>query len=101
MDEHSDIEILVDLESAHSLLDLGGFLYNLQELLGVEIDVVTERGLRTRNRQRVLKEAMPLWEELTSIYLNLTNKLWDRLIGVTSLGRVIGNGQFYLTPTDA
>jgi hypothetical protein len=60
MDEHSDIEILVDLESANNLLDLGGFLNNLQELLGVEIDVVTERGLRTRNRQRVLKEAMPL-----------------------------------------
>jgi predicted nucleotidyltransferase len=46
MDEHSDIEILVDLESANSLLDLGGFLYNLQELLGAEIDVVTKRGLR-------------------------------------------------------
>jgi len=60
MDEHSDIEILVDLESANSLLDLGGFLYTLQELLGVEIDVVTERGLRPRIRQRVLKEAMPL-----------------------------------------
>lgn len=60
MDEHSDIEILVDLESANNLLDLGGFLNNLQELLGVEINVVTERGLRTRNRQRVLKEAMPL-----------------------------------------
>ncbi|MCJ7530583.1 MAG: nucleotidyltransferase family protein [Anaerolineales bacterium] len=58
--EHSDIDILVDLEPGRSLMDLGGFLYDLQELLGSEIDVVTERGLCARIRERVLKEAVPL-----------------------------------------
>ena len=32
----------------------------LQELLGCEVDVVSEKGLRPRMRDRVLKEAVPL-----------------------------------------
>lgn len=56
----SDIDVLVDLESGRSLLDLGGLLMDLQELLGRRVDVVTEKGLRQRIRDRVLKEAVPL-----------------------------------------
>ena len=33
---------------------------DLQDLLGYKVDVVTERGLRERIRERVLKEAVPL-----------------------------------------
>ena len=32
-------------------------LYELQNLLGVEVDVVTEKGLRKRIREQVLREA--------------------------------------------
>lgn len=32
----------------------------LQELLGRNVDIVTEKGLRKRIRERVLKEAIPL-----------------------------------------
>jgi uncharacterized protein len=32
----------------------------LQILLGTEVDVVTEKGLRPRIRQQVLREAVPL-----------------------------------------
>jgi predicted nucleotidyltransferase len=56
----SDLDVLVDLEPGHSLLDLGGFLMDLQELLGCKVDVVTEKGLRDRIRDRVLREAVPL-----------------------------------------
>ena len=56
----SDLDVLVDLEPGHSLLDLGGFLMDLQELLGCKVDVVTEKGLRERIRDRVLREAVPL-----------------------------------------
>ena len=56
----SDIDFLVELEPGRSLFDLGGFLYDLQSLLGVEVDVVTEKGLRARIRERVLREAIPL-----------------------------------------
>lgn len=56
----SDIDLLVDLEPGRSLFDLGGLLMDLQELLGHKEDVVTERGLRKRIREHVLKEAIPL-----------------------------------------
>ena len=58
--EDSDIDVLVDLESGRSLLDLGGFLMDLQHLLGCRVDVVTTKGLRERIRSRVLKESVPL-----------------------------------------
>jgi uncharacterized protein len=59
-DAKSDIDILVDLEPGRSLLDLGGLLMDLEDLLGHNVDVVTERGLRERIRERVLREAIPL-----------------------------------------
>ena len=59
-DPKSDIDLLVDLEPGRSIFDLGGLLMDLQELLGQNVDVVTERGLRERIRERVLEEAIPL-----------------------------------------
>lgn len=59
-DSKSDIDLLVDMEPGRSIFDLGGLLMDLQELLGHNVDVVTERGLRERIRKRVLKEAIPL-----------------------------------------
>jgi predicted nucleotidyltransferase len=56
----SDVDLLVELESGRSLLDLGGLLMDLQTLLGREVDVVTDQGLRDRIRARVLQEAKPL-----------------------------------------
>lgn len=56
-DENSDVDFLVDLEAGRSLLDLGGLLMDLQELLGRPVDVVTEKSLRSRIRERVLREA--------------------------------------------
>ena len=56
----SDVDFLVDLEPSRSLLDLGGLLMDLQDLLECEVDVLTEAGLRDRIRQRVLSEARPL-----------------------------------------
>ncbi len=56
----SDIDFLVELEPGRSLFDLGGLLFELQELLDVKVDVVTEKGLRTRFREQVLREAVPL-----------------------------------------
>jgi uncharacterized protein len=59
-DEKSDVDFLVDMEKGRSLLDLGGLLMDLQDLLGQRVDVVTEKGLRKRIRSRVLREAVPL-----------------------------------------
>ena len=56
----SDVDILVEMEEGRSLLDLGGLLMDLQDLLGCKVDVVTEQGLRPRIRNRILREAVPL-----------------------------------------
>jgi predicted nucleotidyltransferase len=59
-DETSDIDFLVELEPGRTLFDLGGLLMDLRDLLGREVDVVTEQGLKTRIRPRVLQEAVAL-----------------------------------------
>jgi uncharacterized protein len=56
----SDIDFLVDLEDGRTLFDLGGLLTDLQDLLHCSVDVVTVPGLRTRIRDRVLKDAVSL-----------------------------------------
>ena len=53
----SDVDFLVDMEPGRTLLDLGGLLMDLRDLLGLNVDVVTEDGLKPRIRERVLKEA--------------------------------------------
>ena len=58
--ETSDIDFLVDLDEDRGLFDLGGLLIDLQELLGHNVDVVTEAGLRSRLAQRVLDDAVEL-----------------------------------------
>jgi uncharacterized protein len=58
--ETSDIDFLVDLDEGRSLLDLGGLLMDLRELLGHDVDVATEAGLRSRVGSRVLADAVDL-----------------------------------------
>lgn len=56
----SDIDFLVDLEPGRSLFDLGGLWMDLQDLLGRDVDLVTENALHWYIRDRVLAEAKPL-----------------------------------------
>jgi uncharacterized protein len=59
-DNQSDMDFLVDLDPGRSLLDLGGLQFELEALLGCPVDVVTERGLKPRIRERVPREAVPV-----------------------------------------
>jgi len=59
-DEQSDVDLLVDMEPDRSLLDLGGFQVEVQELLGCKVDVLTEGGIYWLLKRRILKEARPL-----------------------------------------
>ncbi len=59
-DPDSDLDLLVDLEPGRGLLDLGGLLMDLRDLLRMPVDVVTPSLLRERVRDRALKEAVPL-----------------------------------------
>lgn len=56
----SDIDFLVDMDPGRSLFDLGGLLMDLHKLLGVDVDIATEKGLRSRIHDQVLKEAIVL-----------------------------------------
>ncbi len=58
--EASDVDVLVRFEPDRSLFDHGGLIADLEELLGVKVDVVSEGGMRERFRMRVLGEAVPL-----------------------------------------
>ena len=57
---NSDVDFLVEFEPHRSLLDHGGFLMDLRELLGCEVDVISEGGLRPRFRDQVMREVRPL-----------------------------------------
>lgn len=59
-DEKSDIDFLVNMEKGRSLLDLAGLALDLEKLLGCNVDVVTEKGLCERIRERVLRDAVSL-----------------------------------------
>jgi hypothetical protein len=58
--ESSDLDLIVRFDPDRSLFDHGGLLMDLQELLGVKVDVISEAGMRERFRDHVLKEAIPL-----------------------------------------
>lgn len=57
----SDLDMLVDISPDRSLLDLSGFYLDVKDLLGIEIDVVTDgEHLHQRFRERVRREAVTL-----------------------------------------
>ena len=58
--EKSDLDILVRLEPGRSLVDHIGLIQALEDLLGVKVDVVTEKALHPLIRDRVLSEGVPL-----------------------------------------
>lgn len=55
--ENSDLDLLVDALPGATLFDLGGLQIELEELLGVPVDVITPGDLPTKFRQQVLSEA--------------------------------------------
>jgi predicted nucleotidyltransferase len=58
--EKSDLDLLVEWEPDRSLLDVVGLKQNLEDLLGVTVDIGSERGLHWFIRDEVLREAVPL-----------------------------------------
>ena len=58
--EGSDIDILVDTLPSTTLFDLGGLQVELEETLGVPVQVVTPRELSRYFRDKVLAEAQPV-----------------------------------------
>lgn len=60
--EVSDLDLLVRFESDRTLMDHGMLIEELQNLLGVRVDVVSEAALSPQDRfsDRLAREAVPL-----------------------------------------
>lgn len=58
--EKSDLDILVDALPNTSLFDLGGLHCELEELLGVKVDLLTPGDLPVKFREKVVAEAVPV-----------------------------------------
>lgn len=56
----SDVDLLLDLEERCNLMDVAGLKAELEALLGRDVDIVEEDGLRPAMRERVVAEAAPL-----------------------------------------
>ncbi len=56
----SDLDMIVRFDPDRTLFDHGGLVMDLQDLLGVHVDVLDEDGLRPRFRDHVMKEAVTL-----------------------------------------
>ncbi|WP_080758023.1 MULTISPECIES: nucleotidyltransferase family protein [Pseudomonas] len=58
--EGSDLDLLVDALPGATLFDLGGLQVELEELLGVGVDLLTPGDLPLKFRQQVLEQARPV-----------------------------------------
>ena len=58
--EGSDLDLLVDALPGATLFDLGGLQVELEELLGVPVDLLTPGDLPPKFRAKVLAEAQPV-----------------------------------------
>ena len=56
----SDLDLLVDALPGVTLFELGGLQEELQQLLGVRVDLLTPGEISREFRERVLSEARPL-----------------------------------------
>ena len=58
--EDSDLDLLVDPTPETTLMDIGAIRYELKELLGLPVDVLTPKALPDHFRNLVLQEAEPV-----------------------------------------
>ena len=58
--EGSDLDLLVDALPGATPFDLGGLQVELEELLGVPVDLLTPEDLPPKVRAQVLAEAQPI-----------------------------------------
>jgi predicted nucleotidyltransferase len=56
----SDVDLLVEMEPGRSLLDFVGLWQELEDLLGLKVDLVSDRGISPYLREQILSEAVAL-----------------------------------------
>lgn len=58
--DDSDLDLLVDPLPGATLFDLGGLQAELEELLGVHVDLLTPSDLPAKFRNQILAQARPV-----------------------------------------
>lgn len=58
--EASDLDLLVQPTAETSMMDIGAVQFEVSELLGIDVDVVTPAALPESFRQQVLQQARPI-----------------------------------------
>ena len=56
----SDLDLLVEPTPQTTMMDIGAIRFELKNLLGLEVDVLTPNGLPPKFREQVLREAKPV-----------------------------------------
>lgn len=62
--EDSDVDLLVDFPAGTDIIDIIGIIgikRELEDVLGVPVDLVPRNGLKERVRSRAAKDLLPLW----------------------------------------
>jgi predicted nucleotidyltransferase len=58
--EDSDLDLLIDPEPGMTLFDLGAIRHEIQQLLGVRVDVLTPRALPAETLHELAADLRPL-----------------------------------------
>jgi predicted nucleotidyltransferase len=58
--ESSDLDLIVRFEPGRTLFDQGELLMDLRELLGIDVDIISEGSINGRFGQIIAREAIPL-----------------------------------------
>ncbi|MFT4081852.1 MAG: nucleotidyltransferase family protein [Nocardioides sp.] len=58
--EGSDVDLLVDFAPGTSIIDIIGIQHELQDVIGVPVDLIPRSGLKPRVRARAEKDLRPL-----------------------------------------
>ncbi len=56
----NDLDLLIDLAPGRSVLDIVAIQQDIEDALGLRVDVVTERSLSPHIRHSILNDAIPL-----------------------------------------
>ena len=56
----SDVDLLVDVRTTTTSWFPAGLILDLEQILGRQVEIVTEKGLNPQLREQVLREAVPL-----------------------------------------
>ena len=56
----SDLDLLVEPTAQTTLMDIGAIRFDLTNLLGLEVDVLTPNSLPAKFRDQLLRDAVPV-----------------------------------------